>query len=145
MACNLLIEHMKNIGFASPLSSWLKNSKYPEAFPFSPLIGAQIQKSEMLTYKVAKTTSFIFSPIMVNYEFSNHNRSICFNVYALCLCSSLDICSLQAVFTYKWIFFPPNPQCSPLNNKIPAGRACVILQEKEEIAWQSFLPAELTN
>lgn len=68
MACNLLIEHMKNI-VSSPLASWLKNSKYPEAFPFSSLIGTQIQKSEMLTYKVGKTTSFIFSPIMANYKF----------------------------------------------------------------------------
>lgn len=68
MACNLLIEHMKNI-VSSPLGSWLKNSKYPEAFPFSSLIGTQIQKSEMLTYKVGKTTSFIFSPIMANYKF----------------------------------------------------------------------------
>lgn len=68
MACNLLIEHMKNI-VSSPLASWLKNSKYPEAFPFSSLIGTQIRKSEMLTYKVSKTTSFIFSPIMANYKF----------------------------------------------------------------------------
>lgn len=62
MACNLLIEYMKNIVSASPLSSWLKNSKYPEAFPFSRLIGAQIQKSEMLTYMVSKTISFISPP-----------------------------------------------------------------------------------
>lgn len=105
MACNLLIEHMKNIVSACPFWSWLKNSKYPEAFLFFPLIGAQTQKPEMLTYKLSKTTSFISSPIMVNYEFSNHNRSICFHIHALCLCSSLDICSLQVLFTYKWFSF----------------------------------------
>lgn len=82
---------MKNIVSASPLSSCLKNSKYPEAFPFSPLIGAQIQKSEMLTYKVSKTTSFIFSPIMVSYEFLTATGPFVFTY-------------MPSVFVSAWIF-----------------------------------------
>jgi len=91
MTCNLLTEHMKNIVSASALSSWLKNSKYPEAFAFSALIGAQIQNSEMLTYKVSKTTSFIFYPIMVNYEF-------------LATTSPFVFMYMPSVFVAAWIF-----------------------------------------
>lgn len=144
MACNLLIEHMKNIVSASPLSSWLKNSKYPEAFPFSPLIGAQIQKSEMLTYKVSKTTSFIFSPIMVSYEFLTTTGPFVFMYMPSVFVSAWIFAAFRLYLDRNDFFFFPNPHCSLLNNKIPAGRICAILQEKEEITLQSFLPAELT-
>lgn len=143
MACNLLIEYLKNSISSSPLAIWLKNSKYPEAFPFSSLIGTQIQKSKMLTYKVSKTISFIFSLIMVNYEFLTSAGPFVF----MCMpFVSVAAWIFAAFMLYLHIndFFFSYTQCSPLNNKIPAGRMCVIVQEEEEIVLQLYLPAEFT-